>query len=107
MSTLLKFWLNVYLDCGSSAAVTTKSPDKSAEHAEEKIRFLETQIKKLEAKVDSMKANLTQATNTVKLMYEAELAEARKLIDDLTRGKTDLEIRNQALQEQIKDNQKL
>ena len=99
--------INVYIGCGSSAAVTIKSPDKSADHAEEKIRFLEAEIKKLEAKVDSMKANLAQATNTVKVMYEAELAEARKLIDDLTRGKTDLEIRNQALQEQIKDNQKL
>ena len=79
-------------------------PNKSAE---EKIRFLETQNKKLAAELESVKSLLVKGRSAVKTMYEVELAEARKLIDDLTKVKTDLENKNLTLHEKMKDNQKL
>lgn len=72
----------------------------------EKVRFLEAQNRKLAAELETLRDKWGQETSAVKQMYESELAEARKLIDDLTREKTNLEIKNQSLQEQMQDMQR-
>lgn len=72
----------------------------------EKVRFLEAQNRKLASELETLRDKWGQETSAVKQMYESELAEARKLIDDLTREKTNLEIKNQSLQEQMQDMQR-
>lgn len=72
----------------------------------EKVRFLEAQNRKLASELEILRDKWGQETSAVKQMYESELAEARKLIDDLTREKTNLEIKNQSLQEQMQDMQR-
>jgi chromosome segregation ATPase len=72
----------------------------------EKVRFLEAQNRKLASELEMLRDKWGQETSAVKQMYESELSEARKLIDDLTREKTNLEIKNQALQEQMQDMQR-
>lgn len=72
----------------------------------EKVRFLEAQNRKLGSELEHLKSKWGKETSQVKQMYEAELAEARKLIDDLTREKANLEIKNNSLQEQMADMQR-
>lgn len=72
----------------------------------EKVRFLEAQNRKLASELETLRDKWGQETSAVKQMYESELAEARKLIDDLTREKTNMEIKNQSLQEQMQDMQR-
>jgi len=72
----------------------------------EKVRFLEAQNRKLGSELEQLKSKWGKETSAVKQMYEAELAEARKLIDDLTRDKASLEIKNNSLQEQMSDLQR-
>ncbi|XP_062584250.1 60 kDa neurofilament protein-like [Saccostrea cucullata] len=72
----------------------------------EKVRFLEAQNRKLASELETLRDKWGQETSAVKQMYESELSEARKLIDDLTREKTNLEIKNQSLQEQMQDMQR-
>ncbi|OWF52797.1 60 kDa neurofilament protein [Mizuhopecten yessoensis] len=72
----------------------------------EKVRFLEAQNRKLGSELEHLKSKWGKETSQVKQMYETELAEARKLIDDLTREKANLEIKNSSLQEQMSDMQR-
>ena len=72
----------------------------------EKVRFLEAQNRKLASELEMLRDKWGKETSAVKQMYEAELAEARKLIDDLQREKSNLEIKNQSLQEQMHDMQR-
>lgn len=69
----------------------------------EKVRFLEAQNKKLGNELDELRSKWGKETTHIKQMYEAELAEARKLIDDLSRDKAALEIKMSSMQEQFSD----
>lgn len=67
----------------------------------EKVRFLEAQNRKLASELEHLKTKWGKETSAIKSMYEQELAEARKLIDDLTRDKNKLEIQNSSIQEEM------
>ncbi|XP_063423083.1 70 kDa neurofilament protein-like isoform X4 [Mytilus trossulus] len=67
----------------------------------EKVRFLEAQNRKLASELENLKTKWGKETSAIKSMYEQELAEARKLIDDLTKDKNKLEIQNSSLQEDM------
>ena len=69
----------------------------------EKVRFLEAQNKKLGNELDELRSKWGKETTHIKQMYEAELAEARKLIDDMSRDKAALEIKMSSMQEQFND----
>ncbi|XP_046340227.1 70 kDa neurofilament protein-like isoform X3 [Haliotis rufescens] len=67
----------------------------------EKVRFLEAQNKKLGNELEALRSKWGKETNQIKLMYETELDEARKLIDDTNKEKSRLEIRVSSLQDQL------
>ncbi|XP_052789036.1 70 kDa neurofilament protein-like isoform X4 [Mya arenaria] len=66
----------------------------------EKVRFLEAQNRKLGSELDELRSKWGKETSHIKQMYEAELAEARRLIDDLSKDKAALEIKMSSVQEQ-------
>jgi intermediate filament protein if len=69
----------------------------------EKVRFLEAQNKKLADELAKLKSKWGTETNAIKAMYEAELAEARKLLDDANREKGRLELRLASLEEVLEE----
>jgi len=72
----------------------------------EKVRFLEAQNRKLAAELDALRNKWGKETASVKAMYQAELDEARRLLDDAEKEKARLEIRCTSLEEQL-DEQRL
>ena len=72
----------------------------------EKVRFLEAQNRKLGSELDELRSKWGKETTQIKQMYEAELAEARRLIDDLSKDKAALEIKMSSMQEQFGDMQR-
>lgn len=69
----------------------------------EKVRFLEAQNRKLGSELDELRSKWGKETSHIKQMYEAELTEARRLIDDLSKDKAALEIKLGSVQEQNAD----
>jgi len=69
----------------------------------EKVRFLEAQNRKLADELEKLKSKWGKETSQIKAIYQAELDEARKLLDDATREKARLEIRVAALEEQVEE----
>jgi intermediate filament protein if len=69
----------------------------------EKVRFLEAQNRKLADELDKLKSRWGKETAAVKAMYQAELDEARKLLDDAEKEKARLEIRVSSLEEEIQE----
>jgi len=69
----------------------------------EKVRFLEAQNRKLADELDKLKARWGKETTQIKAMYQAELDEARKLLDDAVKEKARLEIRVASLEEQLEE----
>lgn len=69
----------------------------------EKVRFLEAQNKKLASELEQLRSHWGKETNKIKLMYETELTEARKLIDDTNKEKSRLQLRVGQLEEQLND----
>ena len=69
----------------------------------EKVRFLEAQNRKLADELDKLKQKWGKETSAIKAMYQAELDEARKLLDDAEKEKARLEIRCASLEEQIEE----
>jgi len=69
----------------------------------EKVRFLEAQNKKLADELNKLKSKWGTETNSIKAMFEAELAEARKLLDDANREKGRLELRLASLEEVLEE----
>ena len=69
----------------------------------EKVRFLEAQNRKLADELDKLKQKWGKETTAIKAMYQAELDEARKLLDDAEKEKARLEIRCASLEEQIEE----
>ncbi|KRY27589.1 Intermediate filament protein ifa-1 [Trichinella spiralis] len=64
----------------------------------EKVRFLEAQNRKLANDLEGLRGRWGKDTSSVKQMYEGELAEARKLIDDTAKNKATLESQINRLQ---------
>ncbi len=69
----------------------------------EKVRFLEAQNRKLADELDRLKSKWGKETTAIKAMYQAELDEARRLLDDAEKEKARLEIRVTSLEEQIEE----
>lgn len=69
----------------------------------EKVRFLEAQNRKLGSELDELRSKWGKETGHIKQMYEAELTEARRLIDDLSKDKAAFEIKLGSVQEQNAD----
>lgn len=69
----------------------------------EKVRFLEAQNKRLADELDKLKAKWGIQTTQIKAMYEAELTEARRLIDEAEKERARLEQRVAALEEQLEE----
>ncbi|GFR85844.1 intermediate filament protein [Elysia marginata] len=69
----------------------------------EKVRFLEAQNKKLVKELEQLRSHWGKETSAVKQMYETELDEARKLIDDTNKEKARLQLRVGQLEEQSDD----
>ncbi|KAH9500744.1 hypothetical protein Btru_076379 [Bulinus truncatus] len=69
----------------------------------EKVRFLEAQNKKLASELEQLKSHWGKETSAVKQMYDTELNEARKLIDDTNKEKARLQLRVGQLEEQMDD----
>lgn len=67
----------------------------------EKVRFLEAQNRKLAEELDHLKKQWGRETQSVKTMYQVELDEARKLLDEVEKDKARLELRNATLEEQL------
>jgi len=69
----------------------------------EKVRFLEAQNRRMADELEKLKSKWGKETEMIKAMYEAELAEARKLLDDAVREKSRLEIRVTSMEEYIEE----
>lgn len=69
----------------------------------EKVRFLEAQNRKLADELDRLKSKWGKETTAIKAMYQAELDEARRLLDDAEKEKARLEIRCTSFEEQIEE----
>jgi len=69
----------------------------------EKVRFLEAQNRKLADELDKLKSKWGKETTAIKAMYQAELDEARRLLDEAEKEKARLEIRCTSLEEQIEE----
>ena len=67
----------------------------------EKVRFLEAQNRKLASELEELKVKWGKETNAIKVMYETELKEAREILEETNKEKSKLELRLQALQDQI------
>jgi intermediate filament protein if len=57
----------------------------------EKVRFLEAQNRKLAADLEALRSRWGKDTSSIKSMYEGELSEARKLIDETSKAKANLD----------------
>jgi len=69
----------------------------------EKVRFLEAQNRRLADELEKLKSKWGKETTQIKAMYQAELDEARKLLDDAVKDKARLEIRVASLEEQLEE----
>jgi intermediate filament protein if len=69
----------------------------------EKVRFLEAQNKRLADELDKLKSRWGKETSNVKAMYQAELDEARRLLDEANREKGRLEVRVASLEELLEE----
>uniref|UniRef100_A0A914VL65 IF rod domain-containing protein n=1 Tax=Plectus sambesii TaxID=2011161 RepID=A0A914VL65_9BILA len=72
----------------------------------EKVRFLEAQNRKLAADLEALRSRWGKDTTSVRQMYEGELSEARKLIDETNKQRGALEDQIKKLQEQLADYRK-
>lgn len=69
----------------------------------EKVRFLEAQNKRLGDELERLKSKWGIQTTQIKAMYETELAEAKRLIDEAEKERSRLEQRVAALEEQLEE----
>ncbi|XP_031827558.1 lamin-C isoform X2 [Nomia melanderi] len=58
----------------------------------DKVRHLESENSRLSREVETTKETITREASNIKLIYEHELADARKLLDDTARERAKLEI---------------
>jgi intermediate filament protein if len=67
----------------------------------EKVRFLEAQNRKLATDLEALRSRWGKDTSNIRQMYEGELVEARKLIDETSKAKNSVEAQIQKLQEEL------
>jgi len=67
----------------------------------EKVRFLVAQNRKLADELEKLRWRWGKETTKMKAMYDAELNEARRVLDDVERDKARSEIRCASLAEQL------
>ena len=66
--------------------------DKFAQYVE-KVRFLEAQNRKLQLELEALQSKAGQGSSKIKEMYEVEMSEAKKLIDDTNRDRAAAEVK--------------
>jgi chromosome segregation ATPase len=66
--------------------------DKFAQYVE-KVRFLEAQNRKLQLELEALQNKAGQGSSKIKEMYEVEMTEAKRLIDDTTRDRAAAEVK--------------
>jgi intermediate filament protein if len=69
----------------------------------EKVRFLEAQNRKLASELENLKAKWGKETTAIKAMYQAELDEARRLLDDAEKEKARYQLQAESLEEQMNE----
>jgi intermediate filament protein if len=69
----------------------------------EKVRFLEAQNRRLADELEKLKSKWGKETTQIKAMYETELAEAKRLLDEAEKEKARLEQRVAALEDQLEE----
>nr|CAB38186.1 cytoplasmic intermediate filament protein [Urechis caupo] len=69
----------------------------------EKVRFLEARNRKLADELDKLKSKWGKETTAVKTMYQTELDEARRLLDESEKGKAGLELQVTSQEEIIRE----
>lgn len=69
----------------------------------ERVRFLEADNKRLQSIIDVLKVKFEKLEETLKEMYEAELDQARKTIDETTKAKAEVELKVARLEEELAD----
>ena len=67
----------------------------------EKVRFLEAQNRKLSDELDSLKTKWGKQTTVIKSMYEADLEQVKKLLEETEKDTSALQIKVAALEEKI------
>ncbi|RZF42971.1 hypothetical protein LSTR_LSTR017555 [Laodelphax striatellus] len=58
----------------------------------DKVRFLETENSRLTREVRTSQESVTREVTNVKSLYESEISEARKLLDQISREKAKIEL---------------
>lgn len=69
----------------------------------EKVRFLEAQNRKLAGDLEALRSRWGKDTSSIRQMYEGELQEARKVIDDTAKAKAQIEGQIARLQDDLAD----
>ncbi|GMT33097.1 hypothetical protein PFISCL1PPCAC_24394, partial [Pristionchus fissidentatus] len=69
----------------------------------EKVRFLEAQNRKLAADLENLRGKWGKDTHTIRQMFEGELSDAQKLIDDTNRQRKDMETTIKKMMEELAD----
>ncbi|XP_031630619.1 lamin-C-like isoform X2 [Contarinia nasturtii] len=69
----------------------------------DRVRFLEAENNRLVVEVKTVKETVTRESSNIKSMYENELADARKVLDETAREKAKLEINIKRLSEENDD----
>lgn len=69
----------------------------------ERIRYYEVENKRLKGENDNLRKALVQLEQKMKELYENELAEARKVIDETTKAKAAVELRVAGLEADLAD----
>ncbi|VDK79635.1 unnamed protein product, partial [Onchocerca ochengi] len=72
----------------------------------EKVRFLEAQNRKLAADLDLLRGKWGKDTFNIKKMYEGEILDARKLINDTAKQRNDLEKQIRKMQDDLTEYRK-
>uniref|UniRef100_A0A1I7XF24 Intermediate filament protein A n=1 Tax=Heterorhabditis bacteriophora TaxID=37862 RepID=A0A1I7XF24_HETBA len=69
----------------------------------EKVRFLEAQNRKLAADLDALRSKWGKDTHNIRNMYEGELVDAQKLIDETNKQRKDMESQIKKMQDELAD----
>ncbi|CAF1508382.1 unnamed protein product, partial [Didymodactylos carnosus] len=69
----------------------------------ERVRYLEAQNKKLQLELDHLRGKWGQQTSKVKEMYEVEIQEARRIIDETAKDRATAELRAKRAEEDTKN----
>lgn len=97
---------------GKSAAIVAIQENREREKRElshlndrfasyiERVRYLEAQNKKLQLELDHLRGKWGSQTEKVKEMYEVEIREARKIIDDTAKDRASAELRAKRAEEE-------